>query len=648
MNDADETRILMVGSDPIARSLVDRMLVRPISKTGAADGQETAPSSDHLPPDDRIDEVGTIGAAEERIRAAVRTKRPYRLAVVSLEETSGAGEVEAAGRLVDIDVSLPLLLSTASPAAEAAARSLPASQFLVAPRPWDPAVVRSWVAVQWDRRAARRELDRLRDELAESRSRLARALEDVEQVTRVKAEFLAKVSHEIRTPMNSILGFSRLLLREPLPDIQRERVGFICDAANSLMGLVENVLDFSRASKGAVTLAEEPLQVDALLREALVAGQSAALEKGLCIQFHVEEAVPARLTGDRRRFRQVLSNLVSNAVKFSERGTVHIRVAVDEESEDHVVLRVVVADTGVGIPEDRQAMIFESFCQADGSMTRRFGGLGLGLSLSKQLVDLMGGEIGFRSTPGQGSTFWFTVPLKRRRRETEEVSGDSCAMSRVFSWKAEGETSNRPGTYRILVAEDEYLNRALIELLLTRAGCFVDLAGDGREALEVLRWNRYDLVFMDIQMPRIDGLEAIRRIRRDELDARDGRHMRIVAVTAGAMPGDREKCLAAGADDYLPKPFTADALLEALQRQIPGFAPDAADRPAVPPEDAEAAHGERLLSECIARLEEALGQRNFRVLEQCARTLKDLAGRRDGSAVADHAMRLQLAARTHD
>ncbi|NLX98812.1 MAG: response regulator [Rhodopirellula sp.] len=603
-------------------------------------------------PDKRIDAVSaSLIEAECRQRLE---KREYSLALIWLPDSMAAEEVEATRKIAAADPSLPIILtSTNSPGllSEAVAEFISVAQIFVARRDGAMTMVRHWLAAQSERRDALEQVEQLRAECAKWRSQLSQARREVQQATRVKAEFLANVSHEIRTPMNSILGFSGLLLREPLHHEQREKVALICDAANSLMQLIENLLDSSKLSEGSLALSNEPFRIDELVREVLNMIQPAAREKGLALQCHIEAAVPIWLEGDRARIRQVLSNLVCNAVKFTERGTVHVRAAVDEEDGDSVAVRWVVTDTGVGISQDRQAEAFESFSQADGSITRRFGGMGLGLSLSKQLLDLMGGQIGFRSTADQGSNFWFTIPLQRHRLRGINAPQDVTIASRTVCWTNPAEAEAGEETRvpcRVLVAEDEYLNRVLIELLLSRAGCLVDVVGDGSEALGLLQRNVYDLMFMDLQMPKMNGLETIGRIRREEQEAGRGRHTRIIAVTAEAMPGDRDKCLAAGADDYLPKPFSAEALLEAVHRQIPDFLSESENRAVRRPDAPQADPPERLLSQCVAGLGDDLVQQDFQVLEHRARTLKDLAGRCGTPDVADSAMRIQLAARSRD
>lgn len=496
------------------------------------------------------------------------------------------------------------------------------------------------------------EILRLRAEL-EAAHRLAERLrEEVQAAEQAKNEFLANISHEIRTPMNAILGFCRMLLKESLEPAQIEKLEYINGAAESLLELMNNVLNYSRLAAGELTLLQAPFELDAVVRDVVATVRDPARHKGLAVDYLVENAVPGRLVGDARRLSQVIGNLLSNAVKFTERGEIQVRVSLDEQNGEATVIRLVVTDTGVGIAPDRQQVIFDAFAQADGSSTRRFGGLGLGLSICKQLADLMGGQIGFRSRPRGGSSFWVTVPLQAYSGPEAAPAAKECRRAartgRFGQTKTEPLADVQAGARshpRVLVADDDYLTRTLVEMLLGRAGCLIDTAANGREALEMAGRARYDLVLMDLQMPELDGLTAIRRLRSDSSGLNQA--VPIVAFTAHAMPDGREKCLAAGADEYLAKPFTPELLLGLASRFLPGCL-ETEYKPAKYRRTRPRPDPTNLLQEHFQAISRALDDRDFDRLDVSAGKLKTASLGAGAASVADHAMRVQFAARSSD
>lgn len=601
-----------------------------------------------------IDSVAGAAAAEEAVRRAIRQRRPYHLILVDWERSGSADGMETVRHVLELDTSLPVLLATNEVAALRALVSSrvasPAHLWFLS-KPLDCVEAGQLIALQLERQLARKQLRRTVNQLDSARRTLDRARREVKEAEQFKSQFMANVSHEIRTPMNAILGFSRLLLKEPLTADQAEKVQYVHDAGNSLLAIMNNMLDFSKLKAGLLKPSARDFNLDAVLREVLDATRPTAREKGLAMRCRVEQSVPRRLRGDATHFRQILANLVQNAVKFTEHGSIHVQIKFDDETQSQVTLRTVVTDTGVGIPPDRHAVVFDSFSQADGSATRQFGGLGLGLTISKHLADLLGGQIGFRSTPGEGSSFWFTAVFDKRMKSPEEPSGpgpaDRLLASAVSAaWDSPSRRSAaESGKFRILVADDDRLSRTLLEAFLTRAGCLVDLAADGREALIVLKGSQYDLVVMDIQMPHLDGLEAIRRIRHEE--AATGRHMPIIALTAQASDGDRQRCLEAGADDFVAKPFSSDLIFEAMGGLLPGFIEllqEESSRPAAS-EPEESSPPEEDLAAIIPALRQSLEEESFLDLEYQIRHLRDQATRAGEQLVADHAMRIQLAAR---
>ena len=394
----------------------------------------------------------------------------------------------------------------------------------------------------------------LEDKIRRRTEELEEAMKRALGASQAKSEFLANMSHELRTPMSGVIGMLDLVLESPLAPDQREQIRTAYSCAQSLLALLNDILDLSKIEAGRMVLEEIPYDVRNVVEDCVKSHMPRAREKGVALVWDVRNDVPRQLLGDPLRFRQILANLISNAVKFTSHGSVDVRVSVHPHAESRMekplLLAVCVADTGTGIPREKLRSIFEKFTQADGSISRQYGGTGLGLAITRRLVEMHGGSILVESEVGHGSRFTVEIPTDSAAADIGESTAPLLAPHEITP--AAGGAQRR-----ILLVEDNAINQKVVTALLRKRGYSVDIAPHGQRALEMLEFHTYALVLMDVQMPVLDGLETTRRIRADHRF----KQLPIVAMTAHAMNGDRERCLQTGMNDYLAKPVDHRHLL---------------------------------------------------------------------------------------